>query len=87
MGDASNGVILFSLGSTQHTSKIPAEYLHVLIEAFKRIPQKVLMKFHNTSVENDNIKTTEWLPQQDVLGMKIMINILYNRNFIWIIFI
>lgn len=39
------------------------------VEAFKRLPQKVVWKYEGTDLElPPNVIARKWLPQQDMLG-------------------
>lgn len=66
-GDA--GVVYFCLGTLTHGTSLPKRYLDILLEAFGRLPQRVLWKYEG-ELEGvpDNVKTSSWLPQQDILG-------------------
>ncbi|XP_054759770.2 UDP-glucuronosyltransferase 2C1-like [Lytechinus pictus] len=65
------GVVVFSLGSsfTQLTKSKP-ELTQVFLEAFGRLPHKVLVHLEADSLEEkpENIKVLPWLPLQDILG-------------------
>ncbi|XP_064097581.1 UDP-glucosyltransferase 2-like [Macrobrachium nipponense] len=66
-GDA--GVVYFSLGSIVKATDIPAKYKVMFLEAFSRIPQKVIWKYEGDDLDlPPNIITRSWLPQQDILG-------------------
>ncbi|XP_064120566.1 UDP-glucosyltransferase 2-like [Macrobrachium nipponense] len=63
------GVIYFSLGAFQKTSRIPDKYRDALLEAFSLLPHRVLIKFNGNNLKfPPNVKAFPWLPQQDVLG-------------------
>lgn len=59
----------FSLGSTNQGTAIPRHYRDILLQAFRRINQRVLWK--NVEEVDDvpeNVLVRKWIPQQDVLG-------------------
>lgn len=63
------GVIYFSLGSVARSKTIPPEYRQAFLEAFRRMPQRVLWKYEGElEGASDNIRTSSWIPQQDVLA-------------------
>jgi len=66
-GDA--GVIYFSLGSVTKGSSMPLVMRDKVVEAFAKLPQKILWKYEGT-IENlpKNIKLLTWAPQQDILA-------------------
>ncbi|XP_045595169.1 UDP-glycosyltransferase UGT5 isoform X2 [Procambarus clarkii] len=63
------GVIYFNLGSVMQGTTMPVKYRDLFIEAFRRLPQRVLWK-HEGELEDlpDNVMTSKWLPQQDILA-------------------
>ncbi|XP_050693895.1 UDP-glucosyltransferase 2-like [Eriocheir sinensis] len=63
------GVIYFSLGSIVQAETMPQEYLQAFLEAFRRLPQRVLWKYKG-KVEgaSGNVRVSSWFPQQDILG-------------------
>ncbi|XP_069165915.1 UDP-glycosyltransferase UGT5 isoform X1 [Procambarus clarkii] len=69
IGAGSAGVVYFSLGSVARGTSVPVKYRDFLIEAFRRLPQRVLWK-HEEELENlpDNVMINKWLPQQDILA-------------------
>ncbi|KAK8404012.1 hypothetical protein O3P69_000227 [Scylla paramamosain] len=68
-GAGSMGVIYFSLGSILRGEIMPPEYLQVFLEAFRRLPQRVLWKYEGElEGASDNVKVSSWLPQQDILA-------------------
>ncbi|XP_069165918.1 UDP-glycosyltransferase UGT5-like [Procambarus clarkii] len=68
-GAGSAGVIYFSLGSITQGTDMPVQYRNFFIEAFRRLPQRVIWKYEGV-IENlpDNVMTNMWLPQQDILA-------------------
>ncbi|XP_068212407.1 UDP-glucosyltransferase 2-like [Palaemon carinicauda] len=68
-GDA--GVIYFSLGSIVRGKDMPSVYKVMFLEAFRRLPQRVVWKYEGDDLVNDlptNVIIKKWLPQQDILG-------------------
>lgn len=49
---------------------MPAEKREAFIRAFKRLPQRVIWKWENDTMEGktDNILIGKWLPQFDILS-------------------
>lgn len=70
MDSATDGVIVFSLGShVSMENTLGPEKINVFKTFFRKIKQKVLWKVDSDL--NDlppNVKTTKWFPQTDVLG-------------------
>ncbi|XP_050693307.1 UDP-glycosyltransferase UGT5-like [Eriocheir sinensis] len=68
-GAGTEGVIYFSLGSTIRGEAMPPEYRQAFLEAFRRLPQRVLWKYEG-ELEGafDNVMISSWLPQQDILA-------------------
>nr|XP_053653619.1 UDP-glycosyltransferase UGT5-like isoform X1 [Cherax quadricarinatus] len=68
-GAGSSGVIYFSLGSVARSSSMPVQYRDLFIQAFRRLPQRVIWKYEE-ELENvpDNVMISKWLPQQDILA-------------------
>ena len=62
-------MIYFSLGSFTKGDLMPLEMRDKIIEAFSKVPQRILWKYEK-ELENlpKNIKLTNWAPQQDILG-------------------
>lgn len=69
-GDA--GVVLFSIGSALRPSDVPESKEKILAKVFSELPQRVLWKYDKKKLNHvqtpSNVKLTEWVPQQDVLG-------------------
>ena len=70
--EATNGFIVFTLGSFVPVSSMPKEILETFINVFAKIPQKVIWKWEAEKPENipSNVLMVDWLPQQDLLGKK-----------------
>lgn len=47
----------------------PKDKLDAFFKAFKRLPQRVLWKYENETMENkpDNVMIQKWMPQLDIL--------------------
>ncbi|XP_063840610.1 UDP-glycosyltransferase UGT5-like isoform X2 [Scylla paramamosain] len=68
-GAGSAGVIYFSLGSVALGKTMPLKYRQVFLEAFRRLPQRVLWKYEGElQGASDNVRVRSWLPQQDILA-------------------
>lgn len=69
LDDAKEGVIVFSLGGVTRGSTLTTEMRNAFMNAFFRIPQKIIWKFEDP-LENvpSNVLLMKWLPQRDVLG-------------------
>ncbi|KAK3860903.1 hypothetical protein Pcinc_033083 [Petrolisthes cinctipes] len=68
-GAGPEGVIYFSLGSKVQGSSMPTEYRDAFIEAFRRLPHRVIWKYDmELKGVSDNVLIRKWLPQQDILG-------------------
>ncbi|XP_063882996.1 LOW QUALITY PROTEIN: UDP-glucosyltransferase 2-like [Scylla paramamosain] len=67
-GAGEAGVILFSLGSIARSTHMPRKYKDVLLEAFRRLPQRVVWKYEGNDQQlPPNVMTKSWVPQQDIL--------------------
>ncbi|XP_050541394.1 UDP-glycosyltransferase UGT4-like isoform X2 [Daktulosphaira vitifoliae] len=69
---AVNGVIYFSFGSIIKMSNLSKNVVQIFINCFKKLPQLVLWKWENGSIDNlpQNIYTAKWFPQQYILNHK-----------------
>nr|XP_053653618.1 UDP-glycosyltransferase UGT5-like isoform X3 [Cherax quadricarinatus] len=68
-GAGSSGVIYFSLGSVARSTTMPVQYRDLFIQAFRRLPQRVIWKYEEELEDvPDNVMISKWLPQQDVLA-------------------
>ncbi|KPJ01707.1 UDP-glucuronosyltransferase 2B19 [Papilio xuthus] len=69
LANATNGAIYVSFGSNLIASTMSTNKMQQFLDAFKKIPQKVLWKLENASlpVGNDNVYTSDWMPQLDLL--------------------
>jgi len=64
-----HGVVLFTMGFIFNPQIVPKSLMNAFMSAFKRLPQKFLVKFDGP-LENipDNVKILDFIPQQDVLA-------------------
>ncbi|XP_052750324.1 UDP-glycosyltransferase UGT5-like [Galleria mellonella] len=69
LSNAEHGVIYFSFGSNLKVSTMSEQKLQQFLQAFKRIPQKILWKWEDNRFPKgyDNVYTRKWFPQLDVL--------------------
>jgi glucuronosyltransferase len=67
---ATDGAILFSLGSYLNSSDMPAERMQMFVNAFGNLTQRVIWKFEDESLTDlpYNLKIMKWLPQSDILA-------------------
>uniref|UniRef100_A0A336LDL5 UDP-glucuronosyltransferase n=1 Tax=Culicoides sonorensis TaxID=179676 RepID=A0A336LDL5_CULSO len=65
-----HGVIYFSFGTNVKTSNLKGGTVGMFLEAFKQLKYDVLWKCESGDVKGipDNVKTTLWVPQQDLLA-------------------
>ncbi|XP_028328593.1 UDP-glucuronosyltransferase 1-1-like isoform X1 [Gouania willdenowi] len=63
-----DGFVVFTLGTA--LSEFPEELASVYIEAFRRIPQKVIWRYTGPQPANlpENVKLMSWVPQNDLLA-------------------
>lgn len=72
LNDSHDGAILFSLGSNAKSNFLPKETVSMLLGAFRKVKQRVVMKWESDVLEGkpDNVFISKWLPQDDVLAHK-----------------
>ncbi|KAK4876032.1 hypothetical protein RN001_012454 [Aquatica leii] len=70
LDDAKDGAVYFSMGSYLQTALFPENLKEQLLSVFSKIKQKVLFKWHNSSLDTkySNILIQDWFPQNDVLA-------------------
>lgn len=70
INESEHGVIYFSMGSLCKTETMPEAKLRAFLNAFSRLPQRVLWKWGNEVFpgKTDNIFISKWMPQRDILG-------------------
>ena len=72
---ADDGFIVFTLGSVIPVSSMPIHLVRLFVNVFSRLPQRIFWKWEKNSVPEDqpipsNVLMVDWLPQQDLLGIK-----------------
>ncbi|XP_047113325.1 UDP-glycosyltransferase UGT5-like [Schistocerca piceifrons] len=67
---ATEGAIIFSLGTNVLSSTMPPEKRRAFLDAFSQLPQRVLWKWEKDDATDlpPNVKMSKWLPQQSVLA-------------------
>lgn len=70
LDEAEHGVIYFSLGSNIRPKNIPVEKQAEILNAFRKLKQKVLWKWDDLQVREkpDNVFISRWFPQDDLLA-------------------
>ena len=70
---ASNGFLVFTLGSNAKASRMPDKTKRIFVRVFSRIRERVLWKMETSQEQTilkypASVKVVDWLPQQDLLG-------------------
>lgn len=70
INESDHGVVYFSMGSLIKTDTLSEKRRNMFINAFRRIPQRVLWKWENGSIPDkpDNVMIEKWMPQIDILS-------------------
>ncbi|PSN51259.1 hypothetical protein C0J52_11767 [Blattella germanica] len=70
MDEATDGVVLFSMGSNLKSTDMPKETVQALVQGFGALKQKVLWKWEDDALPGQpkNLKIQKWLPQSDILA-------------------
>ncbi|XP_015838775.2 UDP-glycosyltransferase UGT5 [Tribolium castaneum] len=69
LNNASEGVVLFSMGSNLKSKDLTLNVRKAILNSFSKIRQKVLWKFEADLPEApENVRIMNWLPQQDIIG-------------------
>ncbi|XP_074036451.1 UDP-glucosyltransferase 2 isoform X2 [Leptinotarsa decemlineata] len=69
MENASEGVIVFSMGSILKSSNLYFQHKEVILKVFSKMKQKILWKYeHDLDGLPSNVMISDWLPQQEVLA-------------------
>jgi UDP:flavonoid glycosyltransferase YjiC (YdhE family) len=65
------GFIVFSVGSAIRMSDMPTDMLTSFINVFSGLAQNVIWQWNGAPKIRlpKNVKTLDWLPQQDLLGI------------------
>ncbi|XP_050422852.1 UDP-glycosyltransferase UGT4-like isoform X2 [Adelges cooleyi] len=72
LDNAVEGFIFFSFGSNIKMTSIPEHQVKVFIDSFKKLPQLILWKWENGTIDGipGNIHMDKWFPQQFILNHK-----------------
>ncbi|XP_070504995.1 UDP-glycosyltransferase UGT5-like [Chironomus tepperi] len=70
LDSATDGAIIFSMGSILQAVNWPTEKREAFVHVFSKLKQKVLWKYENETLPNkpDNVMISPWIPQRDVLA-------------------
>jgi glucuronosyltransferase len=68
INESKDGVIYFSLGSLVRAETLPKDKLEAFISAFSELPQRVIWKTDDIVGLPDNVRTTKWCPQFEILS-------------------
>jgi glucuronosyltransferase len=70
LDSATDGAILFSMGSMIQSKMWPDEKREAFVKTFGKLKQKVLWKYENETLPNkpDNVMISPWIPQRDILA-------------------
>jgi glucuronosyltransferase len=70
LDSATEGAIVFSLGSIIQAHKLPVEKREAFVKSFGKLKQKVIWKYENDTLpdKTDNVMISKWLPQRDILA-------------------
>ncbi|XP_049768000.1 UDP-glycosyltransferase UGT5-like [Schistocerca cancellata] len=74
LDSATDGAILFSLGSNIKSSQMPDEKRAAFLTTFSQLKQRVLWKWETEDLPGkpENLKVSKWLPQSDILAHRNM---------------
>lgn len=68
INESKEGVIYFSLGSLVRAETLPKDKLQAFISAFSELPQRVIWKTDDIVGLPDNVRTSKWYPQFEILS-------------------
>jgi glucuronosyltransferase len=72
MTNAEHGVIIFTMGFNFDTAVVPPERIAAILNAFSRLPQRIVMKLDSSVPSSVSIPTNvlvkSFVPQQEVLS-------------------
>lgn len=70
LDSATDGAILFSMGSMLQSVNWPDQKRQAFVKAFGGLKQKVIWKYENETLPNkpDNVMISSWIPQRDILA-------------------
>lgn len=71
---AEHGLIIFTLGSNSQVSSMAHSVQQIFFRVFGRLKQRVIWKWEKESFSDlpSNIKLVDWMPQQDLLGKRLL---------------
>lgn len=68
------GSFCLHIGSIKSSKLMPTKNVETFIKVFSKIPQQVIWKWDDPNQKPENIPANvwmvDWLPQQDLLGLK-----------------
>ncbi|XP_061392908.1 uncharacterized protein LOC133328353 [Musca vetustissima] len=72
INEAEHGVIYFSMGSNLKSKNMPQAKKDEILNAFRKLKQRVLWKFEDSELEGkpENVLIRDWFPQDDILAHK-----------------
>jgi UDP:flavonoid glycosyltransferase YjiC (YdhE family) len=72
---AKDGAIYFSMGSNLKSELMPQEKVKAFVDAFAELKQRVIWKWEAETLPGQpkNLKVGSWMPQQEILGLQILI--------------
>jgi hypothetical protein len=73
-------VIYFSLGSLVRAETLPKDKLEAFISVFSELPQRVVWKIDDIVGLPDNVRTSKWYPQFEILS-KLFYKCTYSSTF------
>jgi len=68
INESKDGVIYFSLGSMVRAETLPKDKIKTFISVFSELLQRVIRKIDNIDGMPDNVKTSKWYPQFEILS-------------------
>lgn len=70
LDSATDGAVLFSMGSMIQAVNWPEEKREAFVKAFGGLKEKVIWKYENETLPNkpDNVMIGSWIPQRDILA-------------------
>lgn len=73
LDEASEGAVLFSMGSNLKSSDFSERQKRAVLNVFSKLKQRVIWKWEDKGLEGvpENVKLVKWLPQQDLLSTRI----------------
>ncbi|KAG5670629.1 hypothetical protein PVAND_000877 [Polypedilum vanderplanki] len=70
LDSATDGAIIFSMGSVIKSNQWPVDKREAFIKIFSKLKQKIIWKYENDTLPNkpDNVMISSWMPQRDILA-------------------